>query len=187
MSLDLSHPATVPAGEAVEITAGCTLTLGDRLIGPGTLTVTLCRVYFRGATQSLSFPYPYMLLHAISRDTVGASIYIQFNLSEEDMDHYDDDEDEDGNPAGNTEASSPRPPADCRFLLDTPDVVQDVFAALSRGAAANPDHDSDESDGPFNVSEDVVKRFEDMITVEEGMEELGYDQEGRWEDPDESN
>lgn len=187
MLLDRSHPALVPEGEAVEIAVDCSLSLGDRVIGPGLLSVTPSRVCFRGATQSLSFPYPYMLLHAISREANQASIYIQFNLSEEDLDHYDDDEEEDEDGQGGAVGDSPgRPPADCRFTLSNPDQVEAVFSSLSRGAAAHPDNDND-SDDDFNVGDDMMKRYEDMLIIEDAMEDLGHNDSDRWEDPEDGN
>jgi nucleotide-sensitive chloride channel 1A len=143
--------------------------------GMGTLYVTTKHLIWQSLDGSVGYrmDYPYVLLHAVSRDTSSfphPCLYAQLDDEVEEEafqsarmrqpaadsasaaaaagDAAEDEEDE---------AEEPNPISDLRFVPENSGVLDALYRAVSECAALNPDSDLSDGEGDFMYNADEVR------------------------------
>lgn len=145
--------------------------------GNGTLYISEnCVCWISSTEEGISFEYPSICLHAISRDTTAFSqecIYMQISLKLIEDEEPIQDEVEDGDDSGSDEGVSiPQedidPCTSVRLVPSNSDSLAAIYSALSLCQALHPDpDDSDEGTEFFNSPADEENMTpEGLITLQ---------------------
>eukprot|EP01111_Echinosteliopsis_oligospora_P017895 TRINITY_DN793_c0_g1_i1.p1 TRINITY_DN793_c0_g1~~TRINITY_DN793_c0_g1_i1.p1 ORF type:complete len:199 (-),score=66.51 TRINITY_DN793_c0_g1_i1:59-655(-) len=131
--------------------------------GDGTLFITSKRViWMDGQSKGYVIDFPYISLHAISRDTSHfphPCIYCQLDSDSEPVQEDSDDDDENGGTmtddvSNDVDLSTI---SEARYVVSDPASLGTVFDAFSRGAAMNPDSEQ-EGEGDFFYDQEEIQR-----------------------------
>jgi nucleotide-sensitive chloride channel 1A len=144
-----------------------TESLAPESLGKGTLYITSKQVYWlHAANAELGFAlnYPFILMHAISREEERPCIYCQLDLPS----------------AGDDEVVP-----EARFIPDDAVWLEDMYAALCSGAENNPDPggEDDEGAGDFFFNREEVQAG----VVQNGMQNMDLDEGDDDDDVEDEN
>jgi len=161
--------------ESISFTAdNIELYLGaDKREGKGTLFVTTKHLIWLSSDRSTGYrtDYPYVLLHAVSRDPSsfprpclyaqldeeeGEEQRMQATLRQSMPSEGEEEEEEEGEEHKESEEENePDVISELRFVPDNPDILDSLYRAVSACAALNPDESGSEGEGDFvfNVAE----------------------------------
>jgi len=173
-AVDGSGKAALDPEESVAFTADRTQLFlrADKSEGVGTLYVTTKHLIWQSLDHRVGYrmDYPYVLLHAVSRDTSSfphPCLYAQLDDEVEEeafrsasmrqpavqaaaaAANGEDDEDE--------EADEPQPISDLRFVPENAGILDALYRAVSECAALNPDSDLSDGEGDFMFNADEVR------------------------------
>jgi len=154
--------------------------------GAGTLFVTTKNVIWLSSTDAnkgYSVDFPFISLHATSRDTTHFShpcLYCQLDVEEE-HNEGDDEEGEDGEVDVN-QINGEVQYSEMRLVPQDPNTLSAIFDAFSQGAALNPDQENEDEGNFFFNHDEVNSNLErldgilQMPTAEQFEQQINPDQ-----------
>ena len=138
-----------PEWQENEAPAHCTLEaelfVGSKSLGQGLVYITRMRVVFvpaDGSSSVLSFTYPSMVMHAVTREEGVKSIFVQLKSD----DTGEDEEEEDESPVDDAVLKI-RPVDQAQ--------IQALFEAMNEMSALNPDPNDDMDEDYEEFEEDI--------------------------------
>ena len=171
---DSTAELPLEVSESILHTASSTsLYIADKLIGVGTLYVTSAFVRFVSGNDSddeVRIDYPAIILHAITRDTSTfpqPCIYCQCAVEAVHADSPDDTS-ADNNAESDGSGADEICVEEVRIAPNDTSFLEDIFAAMCRGAALNPDtHNAtdDDDDDAFIYNDGAPPAVGDTFTL----------------------